>query len=130
MAAGTRNTLEKLMKLLLKCPICRTRRTSSDRCWRCKKRVPEDRKIYGNPTATRKQSAPRKQDLARSENQEAKEDEIAERLPIQARMESKPCRRCGRLVLVQAVPEEERRKLRTLPVAVECEKPCEMRSEA
>lgn len=120
------------MKLLLKCPLCRTRRTSSDRCWRCKKHTPEDRKAYGSATAKRKaakrvQSKARQWAHERAANQETKEDEIAERLPIQARMESRPCRRCGRLVMVQAIPEEDRRKLRTLPEAVECDKPCAVR---
>jgi hypothetical protein len=120
------------MKLLLKCPLCRTRRTSSGRCWRCKKRTPEDRKTYGTATAKRKpakrvQSKARQWAHERAANQETKEDDIAMRLPIQARMESKPCRRCGRLVLVQEIPEEERRKLGSLPVAVECERPCAVR---
>ena len=114
------------MNILLKCPICKTRRTSSSRCWKCKKRVPDSFRTYGTGTK-RKPSAPRVQDVARSENQEAKEDEAAKHLPIQAKLEERPCRRCGRLVLVQQIPDEERRKLRSLPEAVECEKPCEMR---
>lgn len=114
------------MKLLLKCPICKTRRTSSSRCWKCKKHVPDSAITCGTGTK-RKAYAPRVQDVARSENQEAKEDEAAKRLPVQTKLEERPCRRCGRLVLVQQITEEERRKLRTLPVAVECEKPCEMR---
>lgn len=113
-----------MQKLLLKCPICKTRRTSSSRCWMCKKRVPDSARTYGKPGVKRQPTA---NSMARSENQEAKEDEMAERLPVQARMEERPCRRCGRLVLVQQIPEEERRKLHTMPVAVECEKPCEAR---
>lgn len=113
------------MKLLLKCPICKTRRTSSSRCWRCKKRVPDSARNYG--TDAKRKYAPRVQDVARSENQEAKEDEAASRLCIGPVMELHPCHRCGRAVLVQVIPVEERRRLGSLPVAVECEKPCEMR---
>lgn len=115
-----------MQKILLRCPLCKTRRTSSDRCWRCKKRVPDERKTYGTGER-RKAPTPRKQDLARSENQEAKEDEAAERINTQPIFESRPCHRCGRLVEVQMIPPEERRKLGSLPVAVECERPCAVR---
>ena len=112
------------MKLLLKCPLCKTRRTSSSRCWKCKQRAPESARVYGNPNATRKPAMVRKQDVARSENQERKEDEAANRLSIGSVMELQPCHRCGRAVLVQVIPMEERKQLGKLPVAVECESPC------
>ena len=88
------------MKLLLKCPLCRTRRTSSDRCWRCKKRAPEDRKAYGSATAKRKaakrvQSKARQWAHERAANQETKEDEIAER-SVKCKSNYQPAARCAR----------------------------------
>ena len=89
--------------------------------------APRDVPIFRQELLPLEQQKAREHQHERAANQETKEDEIAERLPIQARMESRPCRRCGRLVMVQAIPEEDRRKLRTLPEAVECDKPCAVR---
>lgn len=118
------HTGELMQKLLLKCPLCKTRRTSSRCCWKCNRRVPESSRVYGNPHVKRKCS------VVRSEYQEAKEDEAAERIDTKPIYEFRPCHRCGRLVEVQTIPPEERRKLGSLPVAVECEKPCEARAKA
>lgn len=109
-------------RLTLKpCTICRVALAQNDVCYKCRKKAERAKKL------TRRESKARQWAHERAANQETKEDEIAMRLPVQARMEERPCRRCGRLVLVQSIPEEERRKLRTLPEAVECERPCEMR---
>lgn len=89
-------------------------------CWDCK------RKSLRKPKRT-EHSAKFKASRERAANQETKEDEAAKRLPIQAMLEDRPCHRCGRAVLVLVIPVEERKRLGTLPVAVECEKPCEAR---
>lgn len=115
------------MKLLLKCPLCKTRRTSSRCCWKCKQRVPESARTYGNQHAKRKSPQMRKCSVVRSEHQELMEDEAAERIDTKPVMEFRPCHRCGRLVEVQTIPTEERRKLGSSPVAVECDRPCAVR---
>lgn len=105
------------------CNVCRVVKTANGTCYDCKKRAKKkaNSRVYAQRTAARLDEG------LRQAVQERKEDEAASRLFIGPVMELQPCHRCGRAVLVQVIPVEERRRLGTLPEAVECEKPCEMR---